>query len=433
MVFVVLMGIFFGVMGVVLHKCWHNPLTVFSFLWAAISFGASLRLYGMYDFSSTVYTIVLIGLTGFFVGYISSVSLKKRIRIRNTSVVYNYSVVDKRVLVCSVAVLIFYFILSSRVLGLIATGKTYAVIRASYLHSSTNSDLTIYGSGFMSTLDTFVFRPMLLALIPINVVRALKNGKADKVFFVFLGDLLLYCMVNFGRIILVHTIITFVFGAFLMQVKIDRNAIKKYVKKWRKLLIVVVPLIVAIVYALSIMRQSSKTNPISVGEQFYSYMTVCMPLLGNWMENVNSSDYMSWGIMYFKGILSFLMVFFRKLGINPIVYQQASQLLIDTERFINVFPAHGYNAFVSMFFTFYTDFREIGVFFGSASYGFLQHRFFRRANLNDLRSLSIYLLLLQSLIKCFVRWEFVQMSYCLAFIWIFIWTKPLSDERGVDK
>ena len=84
-----------------------------------------------------------------------------------------------------------------------------------------------------------------------------------------------------------------------------------------------------------------------------------------------------------------------------------------------------------MFYYFYVDWREIGVFLGSAIYGMLMSiSYIKTKNeKNNLLYCAYFVMLLQGLLKSFVRWEFVQTSYILSFIYILFMIKKKATGK----
>ena len=120
---------------------------------------------------------------------------------------------------------------------------------------------------------------------------------------------------------------------------------------------------------------------------------------------------------FFQGLFAIVLTIIGRFGVTNKVYDLASLYNYEyVEQFLKIFPNQRYNAFVSMFFAFYLDFRYFGVFIGSFMFGLLISYSYKFAKKGNLLSMSYFLLMMQALVKSFVRWEFVVGPYCFAFI-----------------
>lgn len=420
-----------GLLGTYISKKWYNPMTLFCGLWAFICVLSGLRLYGMYPFSNRPYIVVLLGSIGFCFGYLACLIKRRKIIIRFSQKKdygqCEYFIDEKFLLICSAITTIFYTIIAIRVLTIIASGLSAALIRDLYFEGS---DL-MYGSALLQKIDTFIIRPMMFAFIPVNVIYFLQKKRLNIINILFLVNVTLYSIITFGRMVIAHIIISLIIGTLIMGVSLEEDTKKKLMNIFKKYILPFCIVLFIAIYKISNMRQSEKSNPILFGEQFYSYLTVVMPLMDNCLDYIDNNKLSTDGIMFVRGILSFIMAFVHKLGIRFPLLDQATSIIDYTQEFVPVFPGRVYNAFVSMFFAFYVDFREIGVFIGSAFYGWIMNTSFKSTNTKNIKALAIYLMLMQSLVKSFIRWEFVRLDYCLAFIWLFIWIrkKYISSEN----
>ncbi len=424
-----------GLLGAYINKKWYNPMTLFCGLWSFICVLSSFRLYGMYTFSNRPYIIILIGFIGFCFGYLACLIKRRKIIIRfwrkKDYGRCEYFIDEKLLLICSAITTFFYAIITVRVLSIMSTGLSASAIRGLYFEAS---DMT-YGSALFAQISAFIINPMMLALIPVNVIYFLQKMRLNIINILFLINLALYCTITFGRIIIVNTIVSLIIGTLIMGLSLEKEVKRKLIRTFIKYILPFCVILFVVIYNISNMRQSEKSDPILFGEQFYSYLTVVIPLMDNNLAYIDNNQYSTYGVIFLKGILNFLMAFGRKFGIRFPLFEQASSIIIHTEEYVPVFPGRVYNAFVSIFFAFYVDFREFGVFLGSAFYGWIMCKYFKEIHTKNIKAIAIYLWLMQSLVKSFFRWEFVRMDYCLAFIWLMIWIRKkyiLSDNTQID-
>ena len=79
------------------------------------------------------------------------------------------------------------------------------------------------------------------------------------------------------------------------------------------------------------------------------------------------------------------------------------------------------NAFATMFYFFYLDFRYLGVFAESLIFGFVSGFIELRTYINEnMKTIAFYLLLSQAVFKSFIRWEFTVGSYVMSFLYLYL-------------
>ena len=77
------------------------------------------------------------------------------------------------------------------------------------------------------------------------------------------------------------------------------------------------------------------------------------------------------------------------------------------------------NAYVSLFWYFYTDAREYGIIIGSLVYGFIMRRVYAKSIINkNIKNVAIYFLLFQGLFFSFIRFPFSKAYYVLAILYM---------------
>ena len=100
---------------------------------------------------------------------------------------------------------------------------------------------------------------------------------------------------------------------------------------------------------------------------------------------------------------------------------QATNILGDVEKMVPIFSDASCNAFVTCFFYFFSDFGVAGVVLGSSLFGWLCGSIDKAVHHSiNTKSILIYLLLSQSIVKMFVRFELANASYVIAFLYIML-------------
>lgn len=419
-----------------MEKSYYSPLNLFLSLWIIVSIFSKMQLYGMYNFSSKVYWIVLVGNIGYFLGYLFMRKVKKKNNYVKKERKYIFK--EKTLKVLSYILFIFYLLIAVRVvLSMKNNGYSYSTMRTIYMHGTSDEQIKlIYGSYYFQLMELFIFKPLLFASISISSVRFLKKMNIDSQIILSFLSLILFVIINFGRIILIQTLLCVFIGYKIIGNKIDKEIKKKIKKKFKKIIFPVLIIFFVGFVFLSNQRQADTHNSLTVGEQVYSYLAIPMPIMDYWINYVDNNNIQTYGMFYIKGLANIVDVFTSKLGISLPFFNTANELNNMTEVFLPIFPNHVYNAFVSIFYYFYVDWRFFGVFLGSFIYGLLMGKLYDNAlKYKDVYSLSILLLMYQGLLKCFVRWEFVQMSFWISIIWILFLVKKVNggdvfEEKG---
>lgn len=407
------------IISVIKERNVYNPLTLFLALWLFVCFLASLLLFNMNPYSDHAPLVILIGVLGYCFGY--GFGRKTRIKIRNQIPIIGfddskeYVIRENLLIVLLIIALIVYVIMAISVVGLLAIGYSASTIRELYRDSGETAisglaSSLIYGSKLLKQMDSYIAQPVVLASIPLMSIDIAEKGKITKVVALSIVTIGLSMFVNFGRNNIPMIILSVACAFFIKRKQLSRKA-KRRVKY-----AAFVMLIAAVVFFMYLTNaRSSGLNPDSL-QNIYAYFSIPVPLLDYWIDQVNAANAYSLGFSYISGFVANIMNVLARFNIIIEPYK-ISELynynLVD--HFIRVFPLYEYNAYVSIFFAFYLDFREFGVLVGSLLYGYIISGVYNKAKTSNVY-LAFYLLLLQSILWSIVRWDFVIVAYCFSFI-----------------
>lgn len=407
-----IVGILYGIKS----RKFSNLLSVFCFYWAAIVSLASLELFGMIEVSSKTYFIIFIGGIGYIIGYFFSrtykpVKLKTRNKQLTQTDFQEYEIRYKLAYGAMLIVCIFYLYSLIKIITLLGTGTDYGMIRTMMLHGGEEGIDRLY-TNLETLISQYIVVPSVFICVPLSLISVVR-GEAKKSFVTLsLFDLILYVICTGSRIILASLIVQIVYLMIIYKVSVPQKVVK-----WLKRIILVG--VVAIV-VITLLRRSEYWKKINytIFQSYYSYACLCVPLLDTWLDIIAKNDYITYGLASLKPLLSIPDVIFRQFGISNLdSYYYTVDILNSTENFFWVFDNKNYNAFVTMFFYFYLDFREIGVFLGSLFYGHFCEKHYRKVTRDhNMRNVLLFLILLQGFTKMLVRWEFSINNYLIAFI-----------------
>ena len=407
-----LVGILYGLQS---HK-FSNLLSVFCFYWVAIIFLASLELFEMIEVSSRTYFIIFIGGLGYIIGYFLSQNFRGvSIAIHNkrlTKIDFpKYEIRYKLAYIAMFIVCVFYLYSLIKIVLLLREGTDYGTIRTMMLHGGEDGIERLY-TNLESLFSQYIVVPSVFICVPLSLISVVR-GEAKKSFIALtFFDLILYVICTGSRIILASLIVQIVYLMIIYRVTVPKR-----VTKWLKKIILIGVIAIIII---TFMRRSEYWEKINytIFQSYYSYACLCVPLLDTWLDIIDTNNYITYGLASLKPLLSIPDVIFRQFGISNLdSYYYTVDILNSTEDYFWVFDNKNYNAFVTLFFYFYLDFREIGVFLGSLFYGRFCGKHYRKVTRdNNMKNVLLFLLLLQGFTKMLVRWEFSINNYLIAFI-----------------
>ncbi|SCI44936.1 Uncharacterised protein [uncultured Clostridium sp.] len=381
----------------------------------------------MMDISSRPYIIITIGISGMVLGYFINYCTKKELVLCGGRKSFeNYSYNEKIILIFAIICIIFYGMQLLRVIDYLRNGISYYYIRRMY---QGYEDISFFKTSLELYISSYIAVPSTFILLTYIIISLFKKKYNRNVFtFAIIGEIL-YLIVSASRFMLMQVIIGVIYMFILQKKKLPKK-IKKIIK------VIIVGLIAGIIIVTQLRenRVNGKTYDWGMWKGAYSYFSVSIPLLDYWIEYIDSINFTSYGLAFFRAPLNiFNLLILGPLNIEFNSLKSTIEMINVVESFVQVFPKHTYNAFASMFYYLYLDFREIGVFLGSAVFGWLCGRAYKNAmRLQSDRNLAFLLIFIQAIFKSMVRWEFSSPSFFVAFIMtFFIFRKDKSDDKSV--
>ncbi len=427
----ILLLLIIGVMVGKIQKTYLNFISVFCFFWTFIVFLASLRLYGMMEYSNTPFFLILVGTMGMLTGYIVRFYGKIphiRIKKSNYSAVESYN--DKLIYAVSIICIAFYLFELIRVLQLLGSGTSYYFVRRMYQGYEENA---FFSSSIESYFSSYIAVPCEYALCSYLVIMLFKKDRNKKTFFLAFCAVALYLVVSASRFIFLQLLVGSVYLFLFLKKKITRRT-KKWIKRVSLLLIIGV-------IAFTLLRENRTSNGSrydwTLFQSVYSYFSVSIPLMDHWVSYIDVSGYQANGLVFLRPLLSlFTLCVLHPLGIEFNGLNEAINRINIVEEFVQVFPRHQYNAFASMFYYFYLDFKWIGVFIGGVFWGWICANVFKnvKREASD-KNLAFVLVIMQAMFKTMVRWEFSAPSFFMTCVLTFFLFggKRLNDIQEREK
>lgn len=407
-----------------------NLLCVFSLLWFSITFGAHLQLYGMQDISEHTYAIVFLGVLGFGIGYLflgtgRRIVFSRAVRREKVNDNYINMILLKSLIVITT---LFYGWVGIRAIKLMLSSMSYALIRNMY-QGYYGYD-SIFNSQWEFLFNQDLGHPFLYVLAAVLVLSFFENILDLKWKLISILDIGLFLLISASRFLLLYIVVELVFAVFFYQNRIkkylERNIPKSIIGRIKRLIILLGILLFLMTFVRT--HEYAKSGGYTIIQNLYAYFTIPLPLMDYWIHIVDQNEWLSYGMALIHGFVGVLSIPLKKLGFDFDWYTTVSTFVAPTEdNFIRIFPWKSYNAFVSLFYFFYLDFREIGVFIGGAIYGGICKKTDKYLNdMNSLRAKVFYLLMLQTVFSSFVRWQFFNIGVPIAFIIWFVLFIPVK-------
>lgn len=403
-----------------LEKRIYNPLSSYCLIWAIIIFLANLSLYGMRDVNIKTYILVFGGVFSFAIGYWviflqknSLVFQYNRKNLFNDNIDYSikYFVIKIGLMLCT----IFYLNLAIRTLRLLLTGVGFVAIRN--MHQGYASE-SIFNGDFEYLFHSLIGQPFLNVTVILLTMEWLKNKKHIMIMLICYLDILLFSFSTAGRFIILNIIIAIFLEVNLLGINLP-DSIKRKARKY-------IGIAMGIILLITGYRAIEGGNILySLFKTVYMYLASTIPLFDYWIEYTNKTGYCTYGGLFFYGMLDLLDSVIKYVFSYSIAFTSEIGVHIrDTEHFVRIYKDNSFNAFVSVFYYFYLDFRVFGVLAGNFIYGMLNGKSMKSVQYNiNTRKITFFVLLIQGIVKSMVRWQFAFLPEILCFIYVIYLTK----------
>lgn len=409
----VLFIIALAIIGIILEKNVFNFMTIFDGIWAIIVFLSSFELYNMKEVSDFVYVIIFIGVTMFNIGYIIYRIRPVKFVLKNKSSKREYKIRSKKYKTFIIITMLLWLYLTIEVILLLFNGVSYSKIRNIYAGKDLNYSL--FSSTYIKTLWKCFAVPAVYVIIT-DMISSLVIKKYSISYYVYAVIILIcYTFVTGSRIILLNIVIQLLVITFCANRKVLNININPKIKKilLKACLCLVVGIIVITVFRN--MKNGMNTIKNESLKTYYIYATTTIPLMDHWIEYIDSNEIYGYGGAIINGITSIIKIL--RLPLIQHYSDTIETLSYCVNTYVPVFGTEVYNAFVSLFFYFYYDFRIIGVMLGSFAFGYANsYMYYSLNHLKNSYELNVILLFSISLIKSFTRFEFAQFDYIIMFL-----------------
>ena len=408
------------------HKDISSPVIVFTSLWLFICTLASLRLYGFTGYSEKTIGYITCGSVAFSLGAFSSTLVNKQTtkqtryaHLRGKTLQTDDSNQQQQLCFTFLEVILALACVGSALslvysLNAFRSGASYMEVRGSRLGYN---DEQAFSNPIVGSFVTYFCGPAMTVLIPVAIVFLFKKQHRKFSLIVFLCALM--NTVSSGDRIQIMYIALQLIAAFLYY----KSAITTRTKRTVKIAVIVG---IVTLFVLTSLRTSQNFLQTT-----YTYFTLPVGLFSYYTSIIDVNNFESFGAATFYPlfyVLASVASFFgaKTLFLDNLIYYVGLPQETWTS---TLFPTGSYNAFCSLFYFFYLDFRIVGIVLFSLLYGFISGYVYKkqRTRTNDIWFI-FYLLILQTIIGSFMIFQLGNTKFFVS-LFIFGITILLGKKR----
>lgn len=394
-----------------------SPVTILLGLFAGISVLANAQLYGLYAFDELAFEIVLAGGVALLVGSVfakifhaAAVQNPKKALRRSQE---NWRISYRFINGCLVLAILIMISTRAGSFVILASGGDLSDVRNYYLGYGGSSG---FAASVGEVLGRLVVSPVLFISLPIFVYGLVEGTRKRSFNVLFAIAIMLNLVSSGGRIIFIYAVVQ------LLVMLTIRGRLKVRMGRGRAAMLICV--LLAVVALVTISRGNALLF------EAYTYFAIPLPLLAHWATVVDSNGIATNGSSMLYGVVTLVASIADVFGIT--MAQAVSEVVNrPQDQWVELLPGRPFNAFVTIFYYFYADFRLPGVVVFSAMYGFFVQTVYDRArSFGGARSKLLLLLTIQSIVMAFVRWQFTDGAYVLAFVLLFLVVRKSKGDNG---
>ena len=415
--------------GLLLHntrKTWAAPDVFYCYLWGAISFFASLRLFSMYGASEKTWGIILVGSVAFLIGvaFANRVAIKGTTQATQAALALEHSeevsFMKKRTFWIFTGLLYIPAIVGFvQTMQLLFSGHTLDEIR---LASYGITQITGFAerSGYAWELFDSIQAGVEMLVIATGIHYFVLDIKKNYTCIIaVMGLTILGSLTDGGRFGLAYTTIELL-ACFSIYKSLGKKAGFTWSKKAKRTVSALVLVMIVVLLVVTFMRG------VEIGEllqKYYRYFCGSVVFFDKHVQQLEASGFWSYGFAglygYWIKILPLLNAVFGMP--YPETYLTAGSEVLDLQTHIAIGEGMYTNAFVTPFYALYADLRWIGVILGMFAFGVLAGCIYKKAkrNAGD-RAVVAYLVIIQMIFKMLQMYPLTNTDYAIVLVLILI-------------
>lgn len=380
-----------------------NPIIIFSGIWFLVLLMASFRLYNMIDYTEKSLGIIFAGLVFFIFGaYICmfAINMKRKSTFEVKEKKHEEEIKTKKVEIILILGILLTALLSVRVVMALKSGVPYTSIRSLYYS---------YGEGALInnekifTIFDWSISVIFSTTTVITIIGIFNNKYSKKLVIEYLIFLILYVFSTSGRMPLL--VLTIEALLMFMQNK------KKINKKVKKIAIgIISALLIGFILMTSIRTSNVQNKNVN---SIYAYFSLPLPYFSKMVDVVDANAYNTYGLATCYGPYLLIQKAVKILiGYKFENAEMLASIITKPQTYwIRAFmdTTDYYNAYATMFYNFYLDFRLIGVIIFSFLYGmFMERIYLKNKYINSFKTTAYYLIFTVGMIQTFAIWQFAS-------------------------
>ena len=383
-----------------------NPIIIFSSIWFFIILMASLKLYNMIEYTNKSLGIIFTGLVFFIFGaYICMFSINKK--RENTFEIcktqekkYNEGIRIKIVEVMLIFGIILTLILSVKVMMVLRSGVPYTNIRSLYYSYGDGS--LIKNEKIFTLFDWSI--SIIFSTSTAIIIMGLFKSKCGKRLVIEYGIfLILYVFSTSGRMPLIVLTIEVILMFMLNK--------KQITKKIKRIAFSLISVLLIGFISMTLIRTSNAQNENV--NSIYAYFSLPLPYFSRMVDIVDANDYNTYGLATCYG--PYLLIQKTVKILTGYKFKNAEMLAEIVTKpqtyWIRAFmdTKDYYNAYATMFYSFYLDFRWIGIAIFSFLYGiFMENIYLKNKYIGTFKTTAYYLIFTVGMVQSFITWHFAS-------------------------
>lgn len=401
-----------------------HPLIYFLIPWVLCLLTYVLDIYRINgQINQEALNLVIIGTLSFILGTILiRKTLVGAFRINNSGSAFPSTYRNWLIKLIIVFSTVFNIMLVVIMINYLRSGISYAYIR-DLLYSYNDDGTKFFTSKLMLNVYNIVDVPMTYCVAPVAVIE-LFHGRLKLQYkvmsWISIGA---YIIATGGRLIIMFMLFQFIFAMGYYRKDIPWKTIRRV-----GMFVLVLGIVAFVTTLFRVKSQSVGSLKIN---SVYAYFNVNLPILSRWIGTVDTSGVKGNGLAFFGGIFQLLDLILNKFGINLPVYENVANLInIPQQNWVQIYSGNWYNAFDTMFYDLYIDFRIWGVFIGSLILGGLSKWIYvLSTEFKNEKYVFPAMILVEILASSFFRWQFGTFTFTGAFLLSFFMFKNLKSNE----
>lgn len=413
----------------VLKKNKFHPLVFFSALWFTLTLFSSLQLYDLFAVSEQMWAYIFMGEVSFTIPFLYPTVVYSVTESTKRGICTSY--INYQILDITIGILVVFSLFEiSTALRQYASGMDMGQVRAAYYGYGENASNT----ALTTVLHTYITEPLRVLLRPLILVDFVLLSK-NKIRFSFeLFIIASSIIISGGRFELAYFLIQyiFVYYCYVYRRREIISTVEKR-KKYRKISFFSI-IVLLLIYLIGKARGS-------IDLYRTIYLSLAEPLVNcdiriEHLQSIGAPYF--YGLVSLRGILNPLFFTLKQLHIfgYPQLYLIAGDYM-NTQNYIAVGNNLRTNAYVTPLYDFYLDAGIIGIIVGMFLFGVFAKKayyYFSKYNLNntdivDVRSATIYLIFVNSIIQMLHTLAWVDTSFTFSILFCLIITERVYRKN----